>query len=128
MTTSSASKVITTSSAVFKSEAIPTCDPAVAADAQPKECSSFTSGAVYNFGFSGITRWSCLDVKQCGRPVDHYNVPATGPIPEIFKNTAVWENIDIKPNGLSLDTAPIEVTIALLSSQFTKCLVWNKGM
>jgi hypothetical protein len=112
-TATAAAKTISTSSAVFKSEAIPTCDPAVAADLQPNECKAFNAGAVYNFGFTGITRWSCLDVKQCGRPVDHFNVPATGPVPEIFKNTAVWENLDIKPNGLNLLTAPVEVTIAL---------------
>lgn len=125
-TTTTTAKTITPSAATFQSTAIPTCDPA--ATTQPAECSSYSVGNVYNFPFTGITNWACLDVKNCGRPVDHYALTATSPVPDIFKNTAVWENQSIKPNGLNLEVAPAEITVALLQSTFTQCLEWNKGM
>lgn len=126
MTTKTTVTPISVSGATFQSTAIPTCD--INAATQPAECASYSVGAVYNFPFTGITNWACLDVKNCGRPVDHYALTATSPVPAIFANTAVWENQSIKSNGLSLEVAPEEVTVALLQGTFTQCLEWNKGM
>lgn len=123
MTTTTAT-LISPSTAVIATSATPECT----ATSTNTECTTFQTNTLYTFNVTGITTWKCLDTTKCGKPYDINKLTATDAIPAAFSDATIWENESISFKGLSLDSVPNEVVVALKAGTFRQCIPWSLGV